>query len=372
MGPPIRVVATSPREKLDRRSRVNFQRIYTIEHNVKVYDFGRVQREWLCPFIEYFKKVWGIGQTLPIPTGVGVGVKVAYVPSLQSNNQQLDKKTAKQPRGLPPNSVASSPQARSARPEYIQTHSPIEYSSKSQNEPKISSIKLEGPRTSTTAATPAQEAYSYFDACGHGTPTTRRPKASSRLGKRQSCPTLASHSHHDSQSPCSDLGGAIWRTSRTSGAWFPTRDSPIRRILHWPLHGETIHRNSSPRTICECLASSTASHKVAKLRSRSVTTPDVVPGSRDPNLRLAIFHSTLSHPAILTIVTIATILEVLSERIVHACVTLDESLSDLYTPQIVPIRQTASYTDRGSQSSSSRSKHHYPIWRNSGTHNQRV
>ncbi|OCK85582.1 hypothetical protein K432DRAFT_286426, partial [Lepidopterella palustris CBS 459.81] len=42
LGHPIRVVPTKIWEKLDPISRVNFQKIYTVEHNVKVSDFGRV------------------------------------------------------------------------------------------------------------------------------------------------------------------------------------------------------------------------------------------------------------------------------------------------------------------------------------------
>ena len=41
----IRVRANSRQEKLDILSRINFSKIYTVEHNVKVYDFGDVHKD---------------------------------------------------------------------------------------------------------------------------------------------------------------------------------------------------------------------------------------------------------------------------------------------------------------------------------------
>jgi hypothetical protein len=45
MMTPIRVVPKKKEDKLDPISRVNFARIYTVEHNVKVYEFGDVHRD---------------------------------------------------------------------------------------------------------------------------------------------------------------------------------------------------------------------------------------------------------------------------------------------------------------------------------------
>lgn len=39
---PIAVYPSTPREKLDQMSRLNFGKIYTVEHNVKVRDVGKV------------------------------------------------------------------------------------------------------------------------------------------------------------------------------------------------------------------------------------------------------------------------------------------------------------------------------------------
>lgn len=44
---PIAVEPSSSDQKLDRMSRVDFNRTYMVEHNVKVMDVGRVSRESL-------------------------------------------------------------------------------------------------------------------------------------------------------------------------------------------------------------------------------------------------------------------------------------------------------------------------------------
>jgi hypothetical protein len=46
----IRVVTTDRRDKLDEMSRINYQKIYTVEHNAKVYDFGTVHKNHLRIF----------------------------------------------------------------------------------------------------------------------------------------------------------------------------------------------------------------------------------------------------------------------------------------------------------------------------------
>jgi hypothetical protein len=47
MLPGIRIVPKRRGSKLDRMSRVDFSRMYTVEHNVKVYDFGNVHASHL-------------------------------------------------------------------------------------------------------------------------------------------------------------------------------------------------------------------------------------------------------------------------------------------------------------------------------------
>lgn len=53
----IRIVPRSKQEKLAKESRVNFAKIYTVEHNVKVYDFGDVYHRDLVSFKTQWKYV---------------------------------------------------------------------------------------------------------------------------------------------------------------------------------------------------------------------------------------------------------------------------------------------------------------------------
>jgi uncharacterized protein DUF6590 len=46
MMPGIRIVPTDKRDKLDPMSRIDFARMYTVEHNVKAYDFGKVHENY--------------------------------------------------------------------------------------------------------------------------------------------------------------------------------------------------------------------------------------------------------------------------------------------------------------------------------------
>ena len=60
MMEPIGVKATVHGERLDKMSRINFGKIYTVEHNVKVYDFGNVKPSSIRLFVLNFEKVWSI------------------------------------------------------------------------------------------------------------------------------------------------------------------------------------------------------------------------------------------------------------------------------------------------------------------------
>jgi len=57
---PIRVVANKKADTMDRMSRVDFAKIYTVEHNVKVYDFGRVHEDHRAFLRHQFNYVWSI------------------------------------------------------------------------------------------------------------------------------------------------------------------------------------------------------------------------------------------------------------------------------------------------------------------------
>jgi len=58
MGP-IRVVPKKKQDKMHDMSRINFAKIYTVEHNVKVYDFGDVHRDYLARLRHQWKDVLG-------------------------------------------------------------------------------------------------------------------------------------------------------------------------------------------------------------------------------------------------------------------------------------------------------------------------
>ncbi|KAF2453991.1 hypothetical protein BDY21DRAFT_116615 [Lineolata rhizophorae] len=58
---PIRVRQRNPNQKMDSLSRVNFNKIYTVEHNVKVYDFGDVHKDDIWLLVQQFRSVWESG-----------------------------------------------------------------------------------------------------------------------------------------------------------------------------------------------------------------------------------------------------------------------------------------------------------------------
>ncbi|KAK3712227.1 hypothetical protein LTR37_009089 [Vermiconidia calcicola] len=54
----VRVDPDDLAEKLDDMSRIHFAKVYTIEHNVKVKSFGRVNRNSMQPLLYQFRTVW--------------------------------------------------------------------------------------------------------------------------------------------------------------------------------------------------------------------------------------------------------------------------------------------------------------------------
>lgn len=52
---PIAVNASNPRQRLDRMSRVNFLKVYTVEHYVKVMDVGVVARDSMPYLVGYWR-----------------------------------------------------------------------------------------------------------------------------------------------------------------------------------------------------------------------------------------------------------------------------------------------------------------------------
>jgi hypothetical protein len=55
---PIRVIPKTPRDKLDSESRLNYAKIYTVEHNVKVYFVGEIAPESKRRLIIDFDAAW--------------------------------------------------------------------------------------------------------------------------------------------------------------------------------------------------------------------------------------------------------------------------------------------------------------------------
>lgn len=50
---PLRIVPASPGEKLDPMSRLNFGKVHTVEHNIRVRPIGRVSRAHMPDFVSY-------------------------------------------------------------------------------------------------------------------------------------------------------------------------------------------------------------------------------------------------------------------------------------------------------------------------------
>ena len=57
---PIRVVSKHKTEELDHMSRINFVRLYTVEHNTKVKEFGWVHRDYEHLLEKQFYQCWGL------------------------------------------------------------------------------------------------------------------------------------------------------------------------------------------------------------------------------------------------------------------------------------------------------------------------
>ena len=54
----IRVISRNPRDKLEADSRVNYGKIYTVEHNVKVLFIGKLAKESERTFMTDFDATW--------------------------------------------------------------------------------------------------------------------------------------------------------------------------------------------------------------------------------------------------------------------------------------------------------------------------
>lgn len=53
MKEPIEVAMDNPDETVPRMSRLNFRKIHTVEHNVKISPIGRVSQRSMARFVQY-------------------------------------------------------------------------------------------------------------------------------------------------------------------------------------------------------------------------------------------------------------------------------------------------------------------------------
>jgi hypothetical protein len=65
---PIRVRPNKKIDKLDKMSRLNYAKVYNVEHNVKVYDFGVVHEGYMGILSHQFNTVWGLQVPTATPT----------------------------------------------------------------------------------------------------------------------------------------------------------------------------------------------------------------------------------------------------------------------------------------------------------------
>lgn len=54
---PIRVEARSPRHQLDLTSRLNYAKVYTVEHNIKVSFIGKIHKDSIGEFYAAYKRI---------------------------------------------------------------------------------------------------------------------------------------------------------------------------------------------------------------------------------------------------------------------------------------------------------------------------
>ena len=58
MRDPIRVISNQRQDQMDVMSHVNYNKVYTVEHNVKVYDFGEVHPDDLREFLSTWRDIY--------------------------------------------------------------------------------------------------------------------------------------------------------------------------------------------------------------------------------------------------------------------------------------------------------------------------
>jgi hypothetical protein len=88
MRSPIRVKATRKSDRLDEMSRINYAKIYTVEHNVKVYDFGQVHSEDEWILTSNFNDVWFSGKEKGAPPAANLTMASTAEESEESEEEE--------------------------------------------------------------------------------------------------------------------------------------------------------------------------------------------------------------------------------------------------------------------------------------------
>jgi hypothetical protein len=148
---PVQVIPKTPRDKLEKESRVNYAKIYTVEHNVKVLFIGHIAPASEHTFVTDFDGIWAKKMQLhPTPpayptqatsTGQQYQPQASYsTPSSASGQQHTSQLNySGQPTGNQNYSPKSNYSAQS--PATGQQYTPqVSYSTQGTNDPRYSSF----------------------------------------------------------------------------------------------------------------------------------------------------------------------------------------------------------------------------------------
>ena len=98
---PIRVEPDSPEDKLDPLSRIDYGKVHTIQHNIKVQSFGQVHPRCLNSLVHQFRNCWNEQPELRDPRTAAVGkIQTASTASVHPQqeaepSQRRDSRSAK-------------------------------------------------------------------------------------------------------------------------------------------------------------------------------------------------------------------------------------------------------------------------------------
>jgi hypothetical protein len=75
---PFPIIVEDPDETIDPRFRLNFGRVYTVEHNIKVLKVGRIPTEYLADLDNYFIRTLNVSQQDTLQMEPGARSSVVY------------------------------------------------------------------------------------------------------------------------------------------------------------------------------------------------------------------------------------------------------------------------------------------------------